>query len=277
MAPATQEDLEMFDKLIVSEPDREAVKNRRNYFLVSSVVVGVLFITGVVISIFAADYGLGPGSFELTELVAPMDLEAAAPQPVRPQTARTNSSTEQIIRRDNIQNIVETPHAPTAISTTPNASMARPIDLRFTGGPVDSGSVIPNGTGRDTSDPGGPSGPGGLSQPQTVADIDGETTPPPVIKKAPTTVSKGVINGIATNLPKPAYPEAARLVDAKGAVNVQVLIDEQGNVISAHAAGGHPLLRVAAESAAKRAKFSPTFLSEVPVKVTGVIVYNFIR
>ena len=268
----------MFDKLIVSEPNREAVKNRRNYFLVSSVVVGVLFVTGVVISIFASDYGLGPGSFELTELVAPMDLEAAAPEPVRQQTARTNSSSEQIIRRDNIQNIVETPDAPTTISTTPNTSMARPVDLRFVGGPVDSGLVRSNGTVRDNTGPGGPSGPGGLATSETVADIDRETTPPPpVIKKAPTMVSKGVINGIATNLPKPAYPEPARLVNASGAVNVQVLIDEQGNVISAHAAGGHPLLRTAAESAAKRAKFSPTFLSQVPVKVTGVIVYNFIR
>lgn len=99
-------------------------------------------------------------------------------------------------------------------------------------------------------------------------------TPEPT-RNVPTTVSSGVVNGKATNLPKPAYPAAARAVRASGAVNVQVLIDEQGNVLSANAVSGHPLLRQAAVSAARQAKFSPTVLSGQPVKVTGTIVYNF--
>ena len=60
-----------------------------------------------------------------------------------------------------------------------------------------------------------------------------------------------------------------------GTVVVQVLIDENGNVVSASAASGHPLLKAAAVSAARRAKFSPTKLSGQPVKVSGVIRYNF--
>jgi TonB family protein len=62
-----------------------------------------------------------------------------------------------------------------------------------------------------------------------------------------------------------------------GKVDVQITIDETGKVISAKAASGHPLLRNAAETAAWKAKFTPTLLSKVPVKVTGVIVYNFTR
>jgi outer membrane biosynthesis protein TonB len=57
---------------------------------------------------------------------------------------------------------------------------------------------------------------------------------------------------------------------------VQIIVDEGGRVISARAISGHPLLRAAAESAARQAKFSPTLLSGTPVKVTGIIVYNFV-
>lgn len=91
----------------------------------------------------------------------------------------------------------------------------------------------------------------------------------------PKTVSGGVINSKATKLVKPAYPEAAKTVKAGGAVNVQVTIDEGGNIISATAVSGHPLLREASEEAARASTFSPTLLQGVPVKVTGIIVYNF--
>ncbi|MEP7037883.1 MAG: energy transducer TonB, partial [Acidobacteriota bacterium] len=86
------------------------------------------------------------------------------------------------------------------------------------------------------------------------------------------TISGGVINGKATNLVKPTYPVAAR---ATGLINVQIKIDESGNVISASAISGHPLLRLAAEQAARKSTFAPTMLSGKAVKVTGVIVYNF--
>ena len=92
----------------------------------------------------------------------------------------------------------------------------------------------------------------------------------------PKTVSGGVLNGKATNLVKPEYPAAAKAVNASGAVNVQVTIDENGDVISAAATSGHPLLRDASVRASRASKFSPTTLSGVPVKVTGVIVYNFV-
>lgn len=96
------------------------------------------------------------------------------------------------------------------------------------------------------------------------------------VERTPKIVSGGVVNGKATNLVSPAYPAAARAVNARGAVNVQVTIDEQGRVISASAVSGHPLLRAAAVEAARQSTFSPTMLSGVLVKVTGVVVYNFV-
>lgn len=89
-------------------------------------------------------------------------------------------------------------------------------------------------------------------------------------------INGGVLNGKAINLPHPEYPAAARAVNASGAVTIQVLVDENGDVISASAVSGHPLLRAAAENAAREAKFSPTLLSGQPVKISGVITYVFI-
>ncbi|MET0753211.1 MAG: TonB family protein [Pyrinomonadaceae bacterium] len=94
--------------------------------------------------------------------------------------------------------------------------------------------------------------------------------------KARKTVSGGVINGKAVSLPKPVYPQAAKAVRASGAVNVQVMIDENGNVVAASAVSGHPLLRKAAETAASQAKFAPAVIGGKAVKITGVIVYNFV-
>lgn len=103
-----------------------------------------------------------------------------------------------------------------------------------------------------------------------------ENIPPPPPPAIPKMISGGVLNGKAFSLPKPAYPAAARAVRASGAVNVQVTIDEEGNVIEAIAVSGHVLLRAAAVAAARQAIFAPTKLSGQPVKVTGVLVYNFI-
>jgi TonB family protein len=84
------------------------------------------------------------------------------------------------------------------------------------------------------------------------------------------------LNGRATSLPKPAYPPAAKAVRAGGTVLVRVVIDESGNVIAANAISGHPLLRVASVEAAKAAKFSPTMVDGPPLKVSGILTYNFI-
>lgn len=89
-------------------------------------------------------------------------------------------------------------------------------------------------------------------------------------------ISGGVLNSKAMMLPTPVYPPAAKAVKAEGAVNVQVTLDEEGNVISATAVSGHPLLRAASVKAAREAKFAPVLLSGQPVKVTGVLVYNFV-
>ena len=91
-------------------------------------------------------------------------------------------------------------------------------------------------------------------------------------------ITGAVFKGKAISLPKPIYPADARRLRIAGSVNVKVLIDENGMVVSAEAVSGpeNPSLRQAAEAAAMQATFLPTLLSGQPVKVTGVITYNFV-
>jgi len=124
----------------------------------------------------------------------------------------------------------------------------------------------------------GPVG-GGVTTAETRPIINDDDPPVPMkptTRPVPKIITKGVVNSGAISLPKPPYPPAAKAVRAAGAVQVQVTIDENGNVISASAVSGHPLLQQAAVSAARQAKFRPTLLSGTPVKVTGIIVYNFV-
>lgn len=100
--------------------------------------------------------------------------------------------------------------------------------------------------------------------------VNQEPVPPPR-----RTVSGGILNEKAKSLPKPDYPAAAKAVRATGTVTVQILIDKTGKVISASAVSGHPLLRSAAEQAARKAEFEPHLLSGQPVTFSGVVTYRF--
>jgi TonB family protein len=90
-----------------------------------------------------------------------------------------------------------------------------------------------------------------------------------------TTIQGGVLNGKAIYLPKPNYPAKAKAANARGAVNVEVLVNKAGNVVSAKAVSGHDLLREWAESAARLAKFKQTRVKGKLVQVKGIVIYNF--
>lgn len=273
----------MFDKLIESEPVGAEFKSRRSYFVTSTAVVGLLFISAVVISIYASDYGIGNAHLDLSELLAPVEMAATAPEPPKPRapSAQTQEKTTLPSRTVNMARTDESTIVPTTTSSSRNTDVSRP-DGRFNISTVNVDPVGPPagemGTTRSSGGPGGPEL-GGGEPAEKVEEV--KITPPlvvaekPKVSKAP--VSGGVLNGSATRLPKPNYSPAAKAVGAQGQVKVQVLIDESGSVVSANAVSGHPLLQPDAERAARSARFTPTRLSNVPVKVTGVIVYNFLR
>ncbi|MGI9107192.1 MAG: VWA domain-containing protein [Pyrinomonadaceae bacterium] len=96
------------------------------------------------------------------------------------------------------------------------------------------------------------------------------SSPPP---QAPPFV--GQLNAKAVKLPKPLYPVAARLMRVEGVVQVEVVVDESGKVISARAVSGPVRLRDEAVAAARRATFAPLQVSNQFIKFAGVISYTF--
>lgn len=92
----------------------------------------------------------------------------------------------------------------------------------------------------------------------------------------PKVVSGGVLNGKILEHVAPTYPAIAKAARAQGTVVVQILVDEEGYIISASAVSGHPLLQQSAVSAVRQWRFTPTLLEGRPVKVSGVVTVNFV-
>ena len=105
--------------------------------------------------------------------------------------------------------------------------------------------------------------------------VTSDNEPPPAPRPLLKPVSGGVLNGKALSLPAPVYPETARRMRISGKIEVEVIVDENGKVISARAISGPAMLRDVAVDAAVRARFTPTKLSGQPVKISGRIDYNF--
>jgi len=82
---------------------------------------------------------------------------------------------------------------------------------------------------------------------------------------------RNLLNNKAISLPIPLYPAAARAVCASGLVKVEVSINSRGEVTSAKAIGGHPLLRRSVVEAAKLAKFH----ANIKPKIGGILIYDF--
>jgi len=276
----------MLEQLVESNSHRKETARRGGFMLSTLVVVCSVFFSGILWSLFAKDLKMGESDLEISTLVAPVPADA----PSQPEPAAKIDKQEQsqkaveITRQANIMRIDEQQDVPDKISTVPNTQKARP-----NGNFKISEGLELQPEGFNSSMRGGENNVGGIgvgladgSQPIPVEKLKIKETPPPppLIKEIPkppinTKKSLGVVNGKATNLVKPVYSPAAIAVRAAGEVNVQVTIDEKGNVISANAVSGHVLLRPSAERAARASKFDPTLLSLQPVKVTGLIAYRF--
>lgn len=265
----------MLDQLVESKS--HTVENtRRNELLLGVLALAVVLVSvGVIRSLFNIDYGLGSGDIELSTLVAPVPVPDEEPPPKVEE--KPKQQVEADVRKELIQNIMQTPvKPPDTTSVVANRVKEMRTDRLTVLGNTDSdtGAQVSRAVAGVTNNAGSSSG--DSAEPVKKTDEGDAPPPPPKPKPAPKTISGGVLNGKAVSLPKPSYPPAARAVRASGAVQVQVLIDEEGRVVSATPAGGNPLLVPAAVAAARQARFSPTLLSGQPVKVSGIITYNFV-
>jgi periplasmic protein TonB len=270
----------MLDQLVESR-NNSAENTRRSEFLLGTLVVIVsVLVGGWVYSLFHKEYGMGTGDLDISSLVAPVALPEDAPPPPPPDKPdKPNPASDKPTVVEKIATMEETREPPKELKgeILKAPPLKREDASKYDVSDKNAGRFDPNKVYNETPKGITDTGGGGDDEDEKKLVVKTATpTPKPTEKPVPKTVSGGVVNGKATNLVKPPYPAAARAVRASGAVNVQVTIDESGNVISASAVSGHPLLRAAAVQAARSSKFSPTMLSGQAVKVTGVIVYNFV-
>jgi protein TonB len=259
----------MFDNLVESSSHKDDIARKGSFIGITALIYGVLMVAFFVAGIYWYDAHLGQMELELTTLVAPVPVPQQQKEEVQQkQEAKPVKADQNVdVRKELIASVDRTELVPKEVSA--KASDVPPVRRGVTTvlGSSDSNAAVamPSGPGTGTVVTGAP-----------VKIVD-EPPPPPEEKPKPRApISGGVLNGKAISLPKPAYPPIARAAHAAGTVVVQVLIDENGSVVQASAISGHPLLINAAVSAARQARFSPTKLSGQPVKVTGVIQYNFV-
>ncbi|HEY8226992.1 MAG TPA: energy transducer TonB [Pyrinomonadaceae bacterium] len=259
----------MFNNLIESSSHRKELKRRGSFFLVTTATyVLMLGLTGIA-SIYAYDARLEEQNYEQVLTMLPPEPVAPPKVTADPVVHRNNNDRSNIPERAIAMLDTNRPDVvPPDVSAKPNKVLPLPPGpVRITGG-QDWNPPFASGTG-------GSSGSGGSHiVPPTVVLADDPPPPPQPPKDRVVKISK-ILNSQAISLPKPKYPQMAIAIHLQGVVNVQVLIDETGRVVSAKAVNGHPIFIPEATRAALQAKFSPTIIGDQPVKVSGVISYNF--
>jgi protein TonB len=271
----------MFHNLIESGSHRRDLARRGRFFLGTlasyALVVAVVGITGV----YAYSVRLDEQNYQITMLPT-WALPQPAAQPVErertPATHAAGATNEVFERTQAYTNLNTATTNPPPVSTEPNNVPPLPPGVDY----------VISGRNRNPGGVTGPTGPGGAdaaplaanARPHVVETEELRPPDPPPPTPAPPTRPHIVVSQILASKivskPVPPYPPLARATHAQGTVTVQILVDEQGRVINATATSGPPLLREAARQAAMQARFTPTQLNGEPVKVSGVITYNFV-
>lgn len=271
----------MFNNLIESGSHRRDLARKSRFFLGTLALYGAFLACAAVASVYAYNTKLEEQTYTITLLPPPIlpTIEAPpdAPHPTMPPRGGQTNQVSQ--RRAAVLAPNTTPHEPPPVSTA--RTDVRPLPpTRF---------IIST---RDWDAPAGPAaghagslGDGGANARATVHIFTEQFEDPPPATKRPTTEPtpshptvlklSSLVNSKIISKPAPPYPPLARAARVEGAVPVEILIDEQGRVLSATPTGGPAMLRIAAQQAAFQARFTPTLLNGRPVKVSGVITYSF--
>jgi periplasmic protein TonB len=252
----------MFDNLPESSKHGQDNARTGKFMLVTGVIYTVVLLTAAIASIFWLNPNL-VDALDVSSMLAPPPPPAAPPPPAPAA-------------------VVKNIPAPTTFTPPKNPPKEIPDPTKVAAKPVVSAvsTGVPGGVpgGQPGGVPGGVAGSKGDDPPPPPPPPPPKPTPEPTPKPEPPKqikVSGGVLQGSALNKVQPAYPPIAKAARAAGAVQVQVTISEEGRVMEASVVSGHPLLREAALQAARQWRFKPTELSGVPVKVQGVLTFNF--
>lgn len=276
----------MFNNLIESDAHTAEIKRRGSFLFATMAAYALLLLLAGVGSIYAYEAHVDNQSLELTALVTMIPTTSAPAKSSPPRAAnhqtRAAASTDntaqvstRTVRQSSVSDMTKIPVG--VAVTGNNAPPALPDSVIGTRN-IDVGGGGNNSIGSPFGNNGGT---GGTPSATSGGNELTRDVPPELPRKEmkppqPKLVSLGVIESKVIRKAVPPYPELAKRARASGPVPVQILLDEQGRVVSARATSGHPLLRQAAEQAAFQTRFSPTLLSKQPVKVSGIITFNFV-
>jgi protein TonB len=263
----------MFDTLVESGSHADDLSRKGSFFLGTFVIYGIVLAAIAVGSVYWYNDSIPDPSLELLTLVAPVPMQQEEAKPKADEPKPAKNEPEMAMRQEIsvIAPVVKSNEV--AKETTKEVPRAKSIGIAVGDRDVGDANAVTATAPVGVVGAGGGTGGGA---PVVKSEDEAPPPPPPAPPKPKTVVSGGVLNGKAISKPQPAYPAIAKAARAQGTVTVQILVDESGRVISASAVNGHPLLQAAAVAAARQARFSPTLLSGQPVKVSGVITYNFV-
>lgn len=273
----------MFNHLIESGSHRTDLARKGRFFLGTLGLYGLLLAGAGVASVQAYHAHLGTQNYEIVFLPPPVTAEAERPRAEveRARPASGGMTDRVAVRREAFAPLTTVMNNPPPVSSARVTSQPVLPNMPFVIGKEDFTPVGP--VGPRTNNSGVPGGGGVMGAGRRAVVVEtGEVEPEPVAKPLPTPekpkqirLSSHIISGKVVSKPAPPYPPIAKAAGVSGPVIVEIVIDEQGAVISARAVDGPALLRVAAERGARQARFSPTILGGQAVKVSGVITYNF--
>ena len=251
----------MFDKLVESTNEKRQGRAGRIFFLTA--LVYTLLLSGVAVSTIL---GLNPA------LADALRIEAIVAPPPPPDNREPQLVKAQLTNVPTTAPATVVPRTPPEIADLATIQKYAKLPPRVvTSGLRSCPGCVAGGA------PEGILGSTGEVPPEPPPAVKAKPTPEPVPEPTPARIVKvsQISPGLVLRRVSPQYPAMAKSIRLQGAVQVQVLISEQGHVLSAGVVSGHPLLRAAAEEAARQWLFKPTTLNEVPVKVQGILTFNF--
>ncbi len=257
----------MFEKLIESSKQRERGRTGR-YFLVTGLVYGAVLTAFGVMTIFWFNPNIVEAYVDLARLIPPgppLPSQPSAPLPRRSVTGQS-ATANQLALSEN---------TPVAI-----AEMIKTLPPRLPqSGPFHPNLIIGDNSGIGSNGFPGVPGAHGMGDPPPppprAIPTPTPTPPPAPTPVKPVRMTSHLLQGNAINKVQPPYPEIARRAGIQSPVQVQIMISEDGRVLTAEVLSGHIMLREAARQAALQWRFRPTILNGVAVPVTGIITFDF--
>lgn len=254
----------MFEKLVVSTTQRR--RGRTSRFFLGTVLVYM----SVVAAAFSLSIALSSPQLADSDLRLITKIPSVTPDRPRIEVQETGDSSGAPPRADirNVRRLVDIVERPQTAATS--SPLLPTVSSIHSEGPGGGEPIGPNVTGVIGGDPRSTEAPPRPPDPPKPA-----TTKATVEDTRPLRVTSNVLQGKAIEKRTPIYPPLAKQIHMQSDVSVEVIIAPDGRVESARVVSGHPMFSQVAKEAALGWRFGPTLLNNVPVRVTGVIVFVF--